>query len=38
VLEERLPARREVLPGAGHGIPRAPGYLELLTGFLDDSG
>ena len=38
VLEERLPARREVLPGAGHGIPRAPGYAELLTGFLDSSG
>jgi len=38
VLEERLPARREVLPGAGHGIPRAPGYLELLAGFVDDSG
>jgi pimeloyl-ACP methyl ester carboxylesterase len=38
VLEERLRARREVLPGAGHGIPRAPGYLELLSGFLDDSG
>ena len=37
VLEERLPARREVLPGAGHGIPRAPGYLELLASFLDDS-
>jgi pimeloyl-ACP methyl ester carboxylesterase len=38
VLEQRLPARREVLPGAGHGIPRASGYLELLAGFLDDSG
>jgi pimeloyl-ACP methyl ester carboxylesterase len=38
VLEERLPARREVLPGAGHGIPRAPGYAELLARFLDDSG
>jgi pimeloyl-ACP methyl ester carboxylesterase len=37
VLEERLPARREVLPGAGHGIPRAPGYAELLAAFLDDS-
>jgi pimeloyl-ACP methyl ester carboxylesterase len=37
VLEKRLPARREVLPGAGHGIPRAPGYRELLAGFLDDS-
>lgn len=38
VLEERLPARRQVLPGAGHGIPRAPGYLEALARFLDDSG
>jgi pimeloyl-ACP methyl ester carboxylesterase len=38
VLQERLPARREVLPGAGHGIPRAPGYAELLATFLDDSG
>jgi hypothetical protein len=38
VLEERLLARREVLPGAGHGIPRAPGYFELLAGFFDDSG
>jgi pimeloyl-ACP methyl ester carboxylesterase len=38
VLEERLPARREVLPGAGHGIPRAPGYAEQLNGFLDSSG
>lgn len=37
VLQERLPARREVLPGAGHGIPRAPGYTELLATFLDDS-
>jgi pimeloyl-ACP methyl ester carboxylesterase len=37
VLEQRLPARREVLPGAGHGIPRAPGYAELLAAFLDDS-
>jgi pimeloyl-ACP methyl ester carboxylesterase len=37
VLEERLPARRELLPGAGHGIPRAPGYTELLAAFLDDS-
>jgi pimeloyl-ACP methyl ester carboxylesterase len=37
VLQERLPARREVLPGAGHGIPRAPGYTELLATFLNDS-
>lgn len=38
VLEERLPARREVLPGAGHSLQRAPGYAELLAAFLDDSG
>jgi pimeloyl-ACP methyl ester carboxylesterase len=37
VLEGRLLARREVLPGAGHGIPRAPGYTGLLAAFLDDS-
>ena len=37
VLGERLPARREVLPGAGHSIQRAPGYSELLTGFIDGS-
>ena len=34
VLEQRLGAERAVLPGAGHSIPRAPGYAELLTGFL----
>ena len=38
VLEERLPARREVLTGAGHSIQGAPGYAELLAGFIDDSG
>jgi pimeloyl-ACP methyl ester carboxylesterase len=37
VLEQRLPARRAVLRGAGHGITRAPGYAELLAAFLDDS-
>ena len=37
VLEKRLGAERAVLPGAGHGIPRAPGYLERLEAFLDDS-
>jgi pimeloyl-ACP methyl ester carboxylesterase len=37
VLQERLPAERAVLPGAGHGIPRAPGYAERLAAFLDDS-
>ena len=35
VLEERLGAERAVLPGAGHSLPRAPGYLERLEAFLD---
>lgn len=34
VLEERLGAERAVLPGAGHSLPRAPGYLERLETFL----
>src|SRR6266516_6315827 len=29
--ENRLGAERAVLPGAGHGISRAPGYNELLS-------
>lgn len=37
VLERGLGAERAVLPGAGHSIPRAPGYLERLEAFLDDS-
>jgi pimeloyl-ACP methyl ester carboxylesterase len=37
VLEQRLGAERAVLPGAGHSVPRAPGYLERLEAFLDDS-
>jgi pimeloyl-ACP methyl ester carboxylesterase len=37
VLEQRLGAERAVLPGAGHSIPRAPGYLGRLEKFLDDS-
>lgn len=37
VLEARLRARREVLPGAGHSIQRASGYPELLAAFLGDS-
>jgi pimeloyl-ACP methyl ester carboxylesterase len=37
VLEQRLGAERSVLPGAGHSVPRAPGYLERLEAFLDDS-
>jgi len=35
VLEERLGAERAVLPGAGHSLPRAPGYVELLAAFLN---
>ena len=34
VLEERLGAERTVLPGAGHSIPRAPGFNERLEQFL----
>jgi pimeloyl-ACP methyl ester carboxylesterase len=34
VLEQRLGAERAVLPGAGHSIPRAPGYAALLEEFL----
>jgi pimeloyl-ACP methyl ester carboxylesterase len=35
VLEERLGAERAVLPGAGHSLPRAPGYQEQLVKFLE---
>jgi pimeloyl-ACP methyl ester carboxylesterase len=34
VLEQRLGAERAVLPGAGHSLPRAPGYTERLEAFL----
>lgn len=34
-LERRLGAERAVLPGAGHSIPRAPGFNERLETFLD---
>jgi hypothetical protein len=37
VLEQRLGAQRAVVPGAGHSIPRAPGYPERLAAFLDAS-
>ena len=33
VLEERLPAERAVLLGAGHGLARAPGYPKRLVAF-----
>jgi pimeloyl-ACP methyl ester carboxylesterase len=35
VLEERLPAQRAVLPGAGHNVQRAPGYNETLVAFVE---
>lgn len=34
-LEEQLGAERAVLPGAGHSIPRAPGFNERLVQFLE---
>jgi pimeloyl-ACP methyl ester carboxylesterase len=34
VLEARLGAERAVLPGAGHSIPRAPGFNARLAEFL----
>jgi len=37
VLEERLGAERAVVAGAGHSIPRAPGFNEALAGFLSSS-
>jgi pimeloyl-ACP methyl ester carboxylesterase len=37
VLERRLPAARVVLPGAGHNLPRAPGYNETLTRFIESA-
>ena len=35
VLEQRLGAQRAVVPGAGHSIPRAPGYGETLVRFIE---
>lgn len=37
VLVQRLGAERAVVPGAGHSIPRAPGYGETLAAFLDSA-
>lgn len=34
VLERELGAERAILPGAGHSLPRAPGYNDLLVAFL----
>jgi hypothetical protein len=33
-LADRLNARREILPGAGHAVPRAAGFNEILERFL----
>jgi pimeloyl-ACP methyl ester carboxylesterase len=38
VLEQRLGAQRAVLPGAGHSLPRAPGYNDTLVSFVERSG
>jgi len=35
VLEQGLGAERAVLPGAGHSLPRAPGYLETVVSFVE---
>jgi pimeloyl-ACP methyl ester carboxylesterase len=37
VLEKRLGAERAVVPGAGHSIPRVPGFNDVLTDFLERS-
>jgi pimeloyl-ACP methyl ester carboxylesterase len=37
VLEARLPAKRVVLPGAGHSLPRAAGYNEALVAFVESA-
>jgi pimeloyl-ACP methyl ester carboxylesterase len=36
-LAERLGARREKVPGAGHAVPRAPGFNDVLEDFLRGS-
>jgi pimeloyl-ACP methyl ester carboxylesterase len=38
VLEQRLGAERAIVAGAGHSIPRAPGFNEVLVDFLTRSG
>jgi pimeloyl-ACP methyl ester carboxylesterase len=37
VLERELPAERAVVPGARHSLPRAPGYNDVLTEFVERS-
>jgi pimeloyl-ACP methyl ester carboxylesterase len=36
-LAQRLGARREIVPGAGHAVPRADGFNEVLEDFLRES-
>jgi pimeloyl-ACP methyl ester carboxylesterase len=35
VLEQRLPAERAVVAGAGHSLSRAPGFNEALVNFVE---
>lgn len=35
VLERELAAERAVVPGAGHSLPRAPGYSDVLVDFIE---
>jgi pimeloyl-ACP methyl ester carboxylesterase len=37
VLERELGAERAVVPGAGHSLPRAPGYNEALRRFIESA-
>ncbi len=37
VLERKLPAERAIVPGAGHSLPRAPGYNDVLAEFVERS-
>jgi pimeloyl-ACP methyl ester carboxylesterase len=37
VLERELAAERAVVPGAGHSLPRAPGYNDVLVDFVERS-
>jgi pimeloyl-ACP methyl ester carboxylesterase len=37
-LASRLNGRREIVVGAGHAVPRAPGFNEVLEGFLRSTG
>jgi pimeloyl-ACP methyl ester carboxylesterase len=37
-LASHLHARREILPGAGHAVPRAPRFNQVLEDFLRSTG